>query len=62
VILESASRTNDVLIQLRDLVAALDRRLPNVSRAGEASIVRAAAALRREACRRIAELEGARIR
>ena len=45
------------LARLRDLIAALDRRLPRVESLGEVSIARAAAALREEACRRIAELE-----
>ena len=47
----------DVIAQLHDLIAALDRRIPQVARSGEASIVRAAAALREEACRRIVELD-----
>ena len=42
---------------LRELIAALDRRLPQVERSGEASIARAAAALRAEATKRIADLE-----
>ena len=43
--------------ELRDLVDALDRRVPQVQRAGEASIARDAAALRARAMRRIEELE-----
>jgi hypothetical protein len=43
--------------QLHELIAALDRRLPQVEREGEASIVRAAAALRAAALKRIEELE-----
>jgi hypothetical protein len=43
--------------ELHELVAALDRRVPHVERSGEASIARAAAALRAEAIRRIADLE-----
>jgi hypothetical protein len=43
---------------LHDLIAALDRRVPQVERVGEASIAQAAAALRREAVKRIEELEG----
>jgi hypothetical protein len=42
---------------LYELVAALDRRVPQVERSGEASIAGAAAALRAEATKRIAELE-----
>lgn len=42
---------------LHELVAALDRRLPQVEHAGEAAIARDAAALRARAQARIAELE-----
>jgi len=44
--------------ELRELIAALDRRVPHVERAGEASIAREAAALKDKALRRISELEG----
>jgi hypothetical protein len=43
--------------ELKELIAALDRRVPQVERVGEVAIARAAAALRAEAVRRIAELE-----
>jgi hypothetical protein len=43
--------------KLNELVAALDRRVPQVQRCGEAAIARAAAALRAEATSRIADLE-----
>ncbi len=43
--------------ELRELIAALDRRVPQVERAGEVSIAREAAALRDKAVQRIAELE-----
>ncbi len=42
---------------LRELIAALDRRLPQVERAGEAAIAREAAALRATALERIAALK-----
>jgi hypothetical protein len=42
---------------LRELVAALDRRVPQVERMGEAKIAREAAALRVDALLRIVELE-----
>ena len=42
--------------QLQELVAALDRRMPQVMRAGESAIARDAAALRQRALRRIDEL------
>ena len=41
---------------LFELVAALDRRMPQVMRAGEAGIARDAATLRQRALRRIEEL------
>jgi len=43
--------------ELRELVAAIDRRVPQVQRAGEADIARDAAALKVRALRRIKELE-----
>ena len=43
--------------ELRDLIAALDRRVPHMERAGEASIARDAATLKAKALKRIAELE-----
>ena len=42
--------------ELREFVAALDRRVPRVERVGEAEIARDAAALRTRALRRIEEL------
>ena len=42
---------------LRELVEALDRRVPQVERLGEARIAREAAALRKEAAERIEQLE-----
>ena len=53
----SISRMTRTIRSLRELIAALDRRLPQVERSGEASIARAAAALRAEATKRIADLE-----
>lgn len=50
------SRT-DLVRELRELIEALDRRVPKVERAGEASIARDAAALRTKALQRLAELE-----
>jgi hypothetical protein len=43
--------------ELLELIAALDRRMPQVQRAGEASIARDAAALKARALKRIEELE-----
>ena len=42
---------------LRELIVALDRRVPHVERSGEAAIARDAAALRDKAVKRIAKLE-----
>lgn len=46
-----------VVRELMELIAALDRRMPQVQRAGEASIARDAAALKARALKRIDELE-----
>jgi hypothetical protein len=46
-----------VVEDLRDLVAALDRRVPHLEREGEHAIARDAATLRADALKRIAELE-----
>jgi hypothetical protein len=42
--------------ELQELIAALDRRVPHIERAGEASIARDAAALRAMAVKRLADL------
>ncbi|MBI3400354.1 MAG: hypothetical protein HY048_02945 [Acidobacteria bacterium] len=47
------------LRHLNELIAALDRRVVHVERAGEAAIARDAAALRKKALKRIADLEKA---
>jgi hypothetical protein len=44
--------------ELLELIAALDRRMPQVERAGEAAIANDAAALKARALKRIEELEG----
>ena len=43
--------------ELRELIAALDRRVPQVERVGEIAIARAAAVLKSEALKRIEEIE-----
>jgi len=43
--------------KLLELIAALDRRVPQVARVGEAAIARDAAALKARALKRIEELE-----
>jgi hypothetical protein len=45
------------LRHLRELIAALDRRVPHIEDTGEIVIARDAAALRKKALQRIAELE-----
>ena len=51
------TRTKTVLVQhLRQLIEALDRRVPHVERAGEAAIARDARALKERALKRLAEL------
>jgi hypothetical protein len=47
-----------LLDNLRELIAALDRRVPHLERAGEESIAREAAQLKAAALARIADLEG----
>lgn len=42
---------------LHELIAALDRRVPHVERAGEVAIARDAAALKKKALQRLAILE-----
>ena len=51
-----------VVRELQELIAALDRRVPQVQRAGEASIAREAAALKARALKRIEELEREQLR
>ena len=51
------AQATQAIRNLRDLVEALDRRVPHVERAGEALIVQDAAALKAKALKRIAELE-----
>ena len=47
---------DELLRELRELIAALDRRVARVEQAGEAAIARDAAALREKAVKRLAEL------
>jgi len=54
---KSAESDAIVLRHLRELVAALDQRVPHIERAGEAQIARDAAELRERALQRIAEIE-----
>ncbi len=52
----SAERTR-ALRRLRELITALDLRVPHIERAGETAIARDAAALKKQALTRIAQLE-----
>ena len=47
----------ELLANLRELIVALDRRVPHLEREGEHRIAQDAAALRRQAEERIAEIE-----
>ena len=50
-------KVQDELVELlRDLVAALERRIPQMGRAGEEGIARDSAALKAKALERIAQL------
>ena len=54
---QTLRRLVDTVGQLNELITAIDRRLPQVKRAGEAVIANAAVRLRIEAEKRIAEIE-----
>jgi hypothetical protein len=51
---------SNVAHELEELIAALDRRVPRVERAGEAAIARDAAALRAQAVERLAQITNER--
>jgi hypothetical protein len=51
------TRRTRTIRDLSELIAALDRRVPRVERSGEISIARAAAKLKGEAIKRLADLE-----
>lgn len=51
-----AMTASELARELEELIAALDRRVPRVERAGEAAIARDAAALREKAVQRLAQL------
>jgi len=54
---EDLAEAKTTIVQLSELIAAIDRRLPQVQRAGEAVIANAAMHLKTEAAKRIVELE-----
>lgn len=51
-----ASVSPELVLELEELIAALDRRVPRVEQAGEAAIAREAATLRAKAVKRLEEL------
>lgn len=51
------NKRQTLLARLRELVAALDRRVPHLERQGEPRIARDSARLKKEAQERIAQLE-----
>ena len=53
----SASDREHAIAALRELIEALDRRVPQVERAGETRIAREAAGLKKDALTRIEELQ-----
>lgn len=56
------ARADRTLMHLRELIEALDRRVPQIASAGELEIAREAAIVRDRAIARIRELEAAAIR
>lgn len=56
----SAEEQAQLIAYLRELVAALDRRLPHIERAGEQGIAADSAMLRQKALERIALLQTSR--
>jgi hypothetical protein len=53
---ERLTDSTHLIATLRELIEAIDRRVPHVERAGEAQIARVGAALRQQTVDRIAEL------
>lgn len=53
-----AVTTTELVRELEELIAALDRRVPRVEQAGEAAIARDAARLRAKAVARLAQITG----
>jgi hypothetical protein len=56
---EAEHTRKTVVARLRELISALDRRVPQIERAGEPRIAKESALLKRKAQERIAELERA---
>jgi hypothetical protein len=53
-----SDKTKQQIRHLRELIAALDKRQPQIERVGEADIARDAAALKKKALQRLTELQG----
>lgn len=53
----AAVTTSATIAALRELIAAIDRRVSHLERTGEHRIARDAAALKRQALKRLAELD-----
>ena len=53
----TTDKSKQQIRHLRELIAALDRRVPRIERVGEANIARDAAALKKKALERLAELQ-----
>ncbi len=54
---ENSESRGDLVQELRELIAALDRRVPQIERYGEQDIARDSALLKKKALERIARLE-----
>ena len=55
--MDAQSTGKKVIARLRELISALDRRVPQMERASEQRIAKESAVLKRKAQERIAELE-----
>lgn len=55
---QKSDSSKEQIRHLRELIDALERRVPMIERVGEAQIARDAAALKKKALKRLAELEG----
>jgi hypothetical protein len=54
---DTLENSHAAIRHLRELIDALERRVPNIQREGEVAIAREAAALKARAIERLAELE-----
>jgi hypothetical protein len=56
-VVEGESTRRNIVVRLRELITALDRRIPRIERAEEHRIATESALLKKEAQERITELE-----